>query len=349
MNIGGIAKMKRKRLACWAAAWIVALSFMASSSPAENYSPMGMVTGSPSGTYIQFGRQIADIARSEGVEIIVKPSGGSLDNIQRIRGKENAALGIVQSDVLGFIKKRSDDPELKQFVDHLRLIFPFYNEEVHLYANKKIQRFEDLQGKRVSIGTENSGNFVTAINLFHIMNIEPGEMVTHLKPMDAAAAVISGEIDAMIYVAGKPVSLFSDLEKVKSNPALAPYFEETHFVALDQEAILKEYVSSTISTADYPWFEKEIPTVAVKAVLIGYDFSMGKTWYYKMRCDQLGRLSHAIRKNLDKLKANGHKKWKEVDLDQEIGIWTLDECSRAPRAEQSRSLHEKIMEVIKSE
>ena len=340
--------MRRKLLICLTAVLIASLAFMASLSSAENYSPMGMVTGSPSGTYIQFGRQIADIALSEGIDIIVKTSGGSLDNIQRIKSKENAALGIVQSDVLGFIKKRSDDPELKQFVNHLRLIFPFYNEEVHLYAHKRIQRFEDLQGKRVSIGTENSGNFVTSINLFHIMNIEPGEMVTHLKPMDAAASVISGEIDAMIYVAGKPVSLFNDLEKVKSNQTLAPYFEETHFVAMDQEEILKEYVSSTISTSDYPWFDKEIPTVAVKSVLIGYDFSKGKTPYYLMRCDQLGRLSHAIRKNIDKLKANGHEKWKEVDLDQKIGIWTLDKCSRAPRSKQSGNLHEKIIEAIKS-
>ena len=302
---------KGRRLACWAVGWMIAATFLAGPSLAGNGSPMGMVTGSQSGTYIQFGRQIADMARKEGVEVIVKTSGGSLDNIQRIKSKENAALGIVQSDVLGFIKKKSADPELKQFVDHLRLIYPFYNEEVHLYANKKIRRVEDLQGKRVSIGTENSGNFVTAINLFHILNIEPGEMITHLKPMDAAASVISGDIDAMIYVAGKPVSLFSDLEKVKSNPALLPYFEDTHFVALDQEKILKEYVPSTISTSDYAWFDKEIPTVAVKAVLIGFDFSRYKTPYYLMRCDQLGRLSHAIRKNIDELKANGHKKWKE--------------------------------------
>lgn len=321
---------------------------MVSLSLAETYSPMGMVTGSPSGTYIQFGRQIADIALSEGIEIIVKTSGGSLDNIQRIRSKENAALGIVQSDVLGFIKKRSDDPELKKFVRNLRLIFPFYNEEVHLYASKQIQRIEDLKGKRVSIGTKNSGNFVTSINLFHIMNVEPGELLTHLKPMDAAAAVISGEIDAMIYVAGKPVSLFNDLQKLKSNHALATYFENTHFVALDQEDILKEYVPSSIGTSDYSWFDKEIPTVAVKAVLIGYDFSKGRSPYYQMRCEQLGKISHALRKNMEKLKTTGHEKWKEVDLDQEVGIWTLDKCSRAPRPKPSINLHEKIIEAIKN-
>jgi TRAP-type uncharacterized transport system substrate-binding protein len=127
---------------------VVLFGFMASSGFTAGMSPMGMVTGSASGTYIQFGKQIAQVAQNEGIEIIVKTSGGSLDNIQRIRSKENAAMGIVQSDVLGFILKRSEDPQLHQFVKHLRLIFPFYNEEVHLYANKEIKSITDLQGKR---------------------------------------------------------------------------------------------------------------------------------------------------------------------------------------------------------
>ncbi len=328
--------MKREWLLVVAAALITPVMVAISSGMAEDKRAMGMVTGSESGTYIQFGKQIAEIAAKEGIDIIVKTSGGSLDNVRRIRSTENAALGIVQSDVLGFIQKKSDDPELKQFVRYLRLIYPFYNEEVHLYANKEITDIEDLQGKRVAIGTENSGNFVTSMNLFHIMQIEPLEYVTGLKPMDAAAAVISGEVDAMIYVAGKPVALFTELEKIKSNPDLAPYFDNTHFVPLNHEAILKEYVTSDISTSDYAWFDGHIPTVAVKAVLIGYDFSKGRTGYYKMRCNQLGTLGQAIRDNIDALKKNGHPKWAEVDLDQEIGIWTRDTCSRTPRTRSDR-------------
>jgi TRAP transporter TAXI family solute receptor len=344
--------MKRALLLVVAAALIAPVMVGISSGLAEDKRAMGMVTGSESGTYIQFGKQIAEIAAQEGIEIIVKTSGGSLDNVRRIRSTENAALGIVQSDVLGFIQKKSDDPELKQFVRHLRLIYPFYNEEVHLYASKEITDIKDLQGKRVAIGTENSGNFVTSMNLFHIMQIEPLEYVTGLEPMDAAAAVISGEVDAMIYVAGKPVSLFTELAKVKSNPDLAPYFENTHFVPLNHEAILKEYVASDISTSDYDWFEGHVPTVAVKAVLIGYDFSKGKSAYYKMRCNQLGELSQAIRDGIGDLRKNGHPKWAEVDLDQEIGIWTLDACSRNPPTRDEppgKGLHEKIIDAIKSQ
>src|SRR5215207_10535143 len=90
---------------------------------------IGMVTGSGTGTYIQFGQDIAKVAQSAGLDILVKESEGSIDNIRRLVSTENAALGIVQSDVLGF-RSRSPDPQVRRIASRLRLVFPFYNEEV---------------------------------------------------------------------------------------------------------------------------------------------------------------------------------------------------------------------------
>ena len=90
---------------------------------------IGMVTGSQTGTYIQFGNDIAGVAKTVGLDILVKDSQGSIDNIKRINSKENATFGIVQSDVLGFLS-RSESPEMRQVASRLRLIFPFYAEEV---------------------------------------------------------------------------------------------------------------------------------------------------------------------------------------------------------------------------
>ena len=86
---------------------------------------IGMVTGSKTGTYIQFGNDIAGVAKTVGLDILVKDSQGSIDNIKRINSKENATFGIVQSDVLGFLS-RSESPEMRQLAGRLRLIFPFY-------------------------------------------------------------------------------------------------------------------------------------------------------------------------------------------------------------------------------
>src|SRR6185295_15596249 len=96
--------------------------------------------------------------------------------IKRINSSENAALGIVQSDVLGFLS-RSKNPDSMKMASNLRMIFPFYNEEVHVLARKNIKTFADLAGKKVVVGEEGSGNMLTSVNLFSMMEIAPKEML----------------------------------------------------------------------------------------------------------------------------------------------------------------------------
>jgi TRAP transporter TAXI family solute receptor len=168
---------------------------------------LGMVTGSKAGTYFQFGQDLARLARTRGLDLMVKESEGSIANILRLVSAENAMLAIVQSDVLGFLR-RSEDPEVRHIAERLRLVFPFYNEEVHLFARKQIRRFEDLEGKRVVVGTQGSGNWLTSSNLLLTVKVRPAERI-ELPPPEAVHAVLRGEADAMFYVAGKPVKLFT--------------------------------------------------------------------------------------------------------------------------------------------
>ena len=244
---------------------------------------VGMVTGSKTGTYIQFGKDIAGAAAKYGLNIEVKESQGSLDNIKRLNSKENAAFGIVQSDVLGILYVNK--PEVAR---HLRMIYPLYNEEVHLLARKSIRRFTDLEGKAVATGTKGSGNWLTLANLLHQTGIKPSRKITDLKPIDAVIAVLEGKIDAMIYVSGKPVKLFSKLEQLKKNPKFRDLMDTVHFVPLNDPKLLEDYyVASTIGPDDYAWLANKVPTLAVKALLIAFDFSRRHTPYYQSRCRSL--------------------------------------------------------------
>ena len=288
---------------------------------------IGMVTGSKTGTYIQFGSDIASIAKPAGLDILVKDSQGSIDNIKRMNSKENAALGIVQSDVLGFLS-RSENPEMRQVAGRLRLIFPFYNEEVHLFANKSLQSFSDLQGKRVVVGGSGSGTWLTAMNLLQLTGVKPAELL-NLPPLQGVTAVLKGEADAMFYVAGKPVSLFTKVGNLITKADFAPLLANVHFVPLDDPRMLREYSSAQISTTDYDWLDGNVPTIAVKAVLMSFDFSGKQSAYFTQRCQQLAALGQVIRSNLGQLQQTGHPKWKEVKLDEKVGLWPLDRCSRS--------------------
>ncbi|MDE3059963.1 MAG: TAXI family TRAP transporter solute-binding subunit [Pseudomonadota bacterium] len=322
--------------------WLVCLLTILPAARADE--PLVLVTGPKTGTYYAFGKDIAQAAAKAGIRIDVKASEGSIDNIKRLNGSENAALGIVQSDVLGFLS-RSKSKESERMASNLRLVFPFYNEEVHVLARKSIKSFAGLQGRKVAIGEEGSGNMLTAINLFSMMNITPAESVK-MSPAQGVVAVLKGELDAVVFVGGKPVRLFKNLEDLTlpENRKYATMLEQVHFLPLDNPRMLEEYKPAQISHADYNFVDETVPTIAVQAVLISHDFSQGHS---KRRCDRLAALADAIRANLPALKEKGHPKWQEVNLDADSGVWKKDVCAKSSGGEHSGLM--KILEKDKAD
>ena len=285
-------------------------------------SSIGIVTGSKTGTYYIFGRDIADVAKRVDIDMEAKISEGSIDNIKRINSNENATIGIVQSDVLGFLG-RSKNPNSVRMANNLRMIFPLYNEEVHVLARSEIKDFKDLQGKKVAIGENGSGNMLTSVNLFAITGVTPAETMK-ISPTQGVA-VLKGEADAAIFVGGKPVRLFRNLEDLTlpENQKYLDMLQKVHFIPLDNPKMLEEYKPAKITHQDYNFVKEDVPTVAVPAILVSYNFADGAN---TKRCEQLRDLANALRAALPMLKDSGHPKWKEVDLDAKINNWKKDAC-----------------------
>lgn len=323
-------------------AWTLGLALAGAAVGGWCAEPVGMVTGSPTGTYYQFGRDIAEVAAKDGLRIEVKPSAGSLANIERMNSKENAAFGIVQSDVLGYLKR--DSTLNRELAQRLRVIFPFYLEEVHVLAKGDIRSLRDLNGKRVAIGMEGSGTWLTAKNLFKLLRIAPSEELL-LGTEDAELKLIGGDLDAMLYVAGKPVKAFEPLGRMAAaanDPVARNAVAGLHFVPaspVDDAQVFAEYDESSIGPADYPWLKSEVPVAAVRAVLVGFDFSTCQSAYCKKRCSELKTLGNAIRDNLETLQSGAHHpKWQQVSLDAGMQVrgWQIDVCSRPQETAPSR-------------
>lgn len=306
------------------AALCLGLGAQAESISDSDRGVIGMVTGSQSGTYIKVGQDIANVVKNYGVEVDVKDSEGSLKNILRMASKENAGFGIVQSDVISYLRF-SGEPENKKLADRLRLMAPLYKEEVHIFARKNIQSLKDLDGKRVAVGSEGGGSWLTAVTLFDYAQIKP--IIEYTAKGDAAQGVLQGDLDAMIFVAGKPVSFFEGLGKLK--PHYPEQFANVHFLEINPDSFTKKlpYVKSSIGPEDYPWLDTSVSTAAVKALLVAFDFSQPINTYYTQRCAQFARVGQALRENIGQLKQTGHAKWQEVDLNADVGDWPRDSCT----------------------
>ncbi|NOR25359.1 MAG: C4-dicarboxylate ABC transporter substrate-binding protein, partial [Desulforhopalus sp.] len=98
----------------------------------DGFVPMGMVTGGAKGTYYQFGLNLEQLVKQNGIKLNVANSNGSVENIFAVYKRPNTQMGIVQSDVLAFVAKVQTDPVLKKIAKKIKMIYPLYNEEVHL-------------------------------------------------------------------------------------------------------------------------------------------------------------------------------------------------------------------------
>ncbi len=316
---------------------LVLLCLDPASAQSLNRIKMGIMTGGPKGTYYQFGLNLKTLFESANVDLRVDNSKGSVENIYAVYQKPETQLGIVQSDVLAFVSQVQTNPTLKQIASKTRMVFPLYNEEVHLLGRKDIVNFDYLAGKRVAIGTEGSGNYLTSRLLFKVSGIEPAEMLT-IGLDEALDQLKQGKIDAMFYVAGFPVKLFSENLTAEDNLALIP---------ITNKSILEFYPQSEIPAGTYSWQDAAVTTVAVKAVLISYDFK-------RFHCENVGRMAKHIYENLDWLIQNGHSKWKSVDLNYPLKGWEQYDCvkkslagNRQPTSQQEPGELNPVLDAIK--
>jgi len=291
--------------------FLVMLAFAMGPVPTALAADLGVITGSERGTYYQFGLNLQALAKANGTKLNVYPSKGSVENIYAVYQRPGVPMGIVQSDVLAFVSRVQTDPVLKQIARKIKMIFPLYNEEVHLLARRGIGSFDELADKRVAIGREGSGTYLTTRLLFRVSEVAPREMVP-IDTDEALTELKAGRIDAMFFVAGYPVPLLAEGVTEADNLVLVP---------ITNKDIAEFYPRAPIPANAYPWQPQPIDTVAVKAVLVSFDFRRGD-------CEAVGRFAQVVSSSREWLINNGHAKWKSVDLDFPLKGWEQYDCVR---------------------
>lgn len=306
----------RLKLAVLAVAVLSAMLLFGRPSQAQEFEK-NILTGGPTGTYIQFGRNMAEMASECGVTLNVQESAGSLENFLGVRKRSFTQFGIVQSDVLEYLRTyAADDPTIARAILGVRIAFPLYNEEVHILAKREIASLADLNGKRVAIGVEDSGTFLTASLVLDLARIAPAQRLT-IDAESSMAALRAGEIDAFFYVAGAPTRIFQSED-------IDP--ERFHLVPVSDPTLRAVYQSTTIPAGSYPFLDQDLDAIAVKAVLMTYEYNPRKNEYHRLSCKAVSDVAHVVATNFGRLQETGHPKWKQVDLNDIPPGWDIGSC-----------------------
>jgi len=282
-----------------------------------------ILTGGASGTYIQIGRDISAVAQTSGVSLVVNESKGSLENLYGVYKRPQTQFGIVQSDVLDFVRNlRGNDREFNLIVERARIIMPLYNEEIHVVAKPGLTSVEDLATARVSVGPQDSGTQLTASFVLDAVQVQPREVIS-AAPTESLELFLNDQIDAFFYVGGAPLKLLED-------PRLTP--ENARLLPMNDETLGSYYVSATIPGGTYGFSPEDYEGIAVKAVLMTYNFSRNNSAYFRQSCDIVTNVTSAILSNFEMLQRDGHAKWASVDLEDVPPGWQKDDCVKRAEA-----------------
>ena len=160
-----------------------------------------MTTGSEGGSYHRFGLAMQRELAKQDLELQLRPSRGSLDNLQRLTdGSGEVQLGLIQSGTELLL----EPGQRNQLIG----LSALYHEPLWLFQRQgvDITRLSDLQDKRVAVGSEGSGTWAVLRGLFEQrqdgsrLDLLNNGLWRKMGSSAATDALLAGELDAAFLV-----------------------------------------------------------------------------------------------------------------------------------------------------
>jgi TRAP transporter TAXI family solute receptor len=276
---------------------------------------VGIISGGIGGTYIPIATDLASVL-DDGGDVRILPIMGkaSVQNITDIVYLKSIHIGIVQSDVLCFMKRKQIHYNLSSRIHYITKL---YNEEFHLVSSGRTTSVQQLVGQNVNFGVKGSGTDMTAQTVFAALDIEV--VPVHYDQALALEKIKQGEIAATVYVAGKPARAVTELKATDGLRLIPVPYEDN---------LQESYLPARLSPQDYPNLVKQgqtVDTIAIGAVMAVFNWPPGSSRY-----DRVVKFIDAFfSKFWEFRKEPRHRKWREVNLAAKLPGWT-----RFPYAEQ---------------
>jgi TRAP transporter TAXI family solute receptor len=216
-------------------------------------------TGSPGGTYYDYGEGLARLlTRKLDIPVFTRSTEGPSENIKLLEAGEIqlafVTLGVAQQGWNGIGEWTGG----KQF-RAMRAIFPMYDTPFQFMVLQEsgIQSVTDLTDKRVGIGPRGGTTGIYMPEFFKILKINPTSQTGSWS--DLAAAMQARSLDALAVGAGVPFSEFASIEKRNK----VRYLPLTPSQVVALRLAIPELGSSVIPAGTYPSLTRHYQTVGL--------------------------------------------------------------------------------------
>jgi len=152
-----------------------------------------MSTGAEDGAYHRYALRYRQELAERGLELILRPSSGAQQNLERLRsGEAGVQVGLVQ----GGLVQPEDAEQL------VTLGSAFYEPIWVFYRGKAvIENIAELRGQRLAIGTPGSGTYALGMSVARDNGLaQAPTTLLELGGLAAADALLEGRADAALFV-----------------------------------------------------------------------------------------------------------------------------------------------------
>lgn len=267
-----------------------------------------IATGGSSGPYNIIATTLADGYSNEfGVNSRTETTGASAENLN-LMNQESVEMSFVMSDAL--VQAVNGEESFSEPIENVQQVAALYPNFVQLITTEGagIDSVEDLEGKRVAVGDQNSGVEIATRSVLeaHDMSYDDLE-VDYLGYAEAAEAMRGGQLDAAFLTSGLPNASVMELENSV----------DLKVVSIDPEVVEgmeEDYFESMEIPADTYGNEEAVPTVAImNALVVREDISE----------DDVYNLTKYLFENLDSLE-NSHQAASDISIENSMESMVID-------------------------
>jgi TRAP transporter TAXI family solute receptor len=225
-----------------------------------------VTSGGEGGIYFVYGAAYAKVISRHlpGFRAKAQGSPGAVENLKRLgAGQADIALTLGDTALDAVEGREAFSQPVK-----LKALAQIYRSYVHVVAaeGSGIRTLADLEGKRVSVGSPESGTRVIAARVLELAKIDPrtGIKREQLGVAESAAALESGALDAFFWSGGLPTSAVADLTRTQ------------RVTMLNLRALARPlrqryggvYEDAAIPAGAYPGVDAAVPTISIPNYIV---------------------------------------------------------------------------------